>query len=154
MPIPTFDRMLQPLLALSAERPITRRDATEAMVKHYGLTDAEASARIPSGSSTYINNRAGWAMSHLTKAGLISKVAAKTYAATEAGRAFLASHPQEFSWKALKDVPGYVDAWKSSGSDSDDGDEEIAPGTTPIEALDSAVKTLNAELKSGQSGWP
>lgn len=147
MPIPTFDRMLRPSLALSAERPLTRREATEAMAKHFGLTDEEASARIPSGAATYVRHRVGWAMTHLTKASLIEKVATHTYAASQQGKQFLTKHPEEFGWKVLREVPGYVEAWKSSGAKDGDGGDEITPGTTPLEALDSAVKTLHTELK-------
>src|SRR5688572_24905895 len=89
MPIPTFDVMLRPLLEIAAARPLTRAEGSEAMERHFSLTDDERARRIPSGSSTYVRNRVGWAMTHLTKAGLIAKVAPRVYNATDEGRAFL-----------------------------------------------------------------
>jgi len=91
MPIGTFDKMLLPLLQLSPRDEITRRIATQAMEDHFNLTPQERSARIPSGASTLVANRTGWAMTFLTKAGLIEKVAFKTYRATELGKTFSGS---------------------------------------------------------------
>jgi hypothetical protein len=51
MAVPTFDQMLRPLLALAAEGAITRRSATDAMVQHFKLSEADQLARIPSDSS-------------------------------------------------------------------------------------------------------
>ena len=70
VPIPTFDKMLDPLLAIAAKEPLTRRTATTAMQQQFNLTEEERNARIPSGQSTVVGNRAGWAMTFLTKAGL------------------------------------------------------------------------------------
>jgi restriction system protein len=85
MPIPTYDQLLKPLLELAASEEITRRSATEAMIQQFKLSPAETEQRLPSGGSTYIRNRTGWAMSFLTKGGLIAKVAPKTYRAAESG---------------------------------------------------------------------
>jgi len=85
MAVPTFDQVLRPLLTLAAERPITRRTATEAMSAHFALSDTDQLLRIPSGASTLVANRTGWAMTFLTKAALIAKSAPKTYSATERG---------------------------------------------------------------------
>lgn len=82
MSIPTYDQMLGPILELAAQHDITRRTAETAMVKRFDITDDEQAQRIPSGGSTYVGNRAGWAMSFLTKGKLIEKVAPKTYRAT------------------------------------------------------------------------
>jgi restriction system protein len=81
MPIPTFDKLLRPVLDLANREDITRRSATEAMIREFKLSPSEIEQRIPSGSATVIRNRIGWAMTFLTKGGLISKIAPKTYRA-------------------------------------------------------------------------
>jgi hypothetical protein len=65
--IPNFDQLLRPLLQLAAEGRITRRFATDQMAKQFTLSQEEAAQRIPSGGSTLIANRCGWAMTFLTK---------------------------------------------------------------------------------------
>lgn len=145
MSIPTFDLMLRPLLALAVTQPITRRDAEMLMAKHFGLTAEEALQRIPSGASTYVGNRAGWAMSHLTKAGLIARVAPRTYRATDSAHAFLDKCPERVTVKDLETIPGYREAW-----DPDTKTKEIKPDSTvaPAEAIDKAVEELNTDLRS------
>lgn len=110
--IPTFDQLLRPILATAAIRPITRRMATEAMVGEFKLTKEEAAQRVPSGGSTLIGNRTGWAMTFLTKASLISKVGKGTYSATQLGQKYLVSHPTIITHADLKLVPGWSEAWE------------------------------------------
>ena len=74
MPIPKYSQLLRPLLALAAKQDLTRRGGTEAMSRQFDLTEEECALRIPSGTSTYIRNRTGWAMTFLTKGALIEKV--------------------------------------------------------------------------------
>src|SRR5205823_1389127 len=113
MPIPTFDKLLRPVLDLANREEITRRSATEAMARQFQLSPSETEQRIPSGSSTVIGNRAGWAMTFLTKGGLISKIAPKTYRTTHLGRKFLLEHPSGITVTKLEAIPGWEGAWKT-----------------------------------------
>ncbi len=79
MNVPKLDAMLRPILALSVDAPVTRVSATESMALHFGLSAEDRQVRIPSGKSTYVRNRVGWAMTFLTKGGLIEKVAPRQY---------------------------------------------------------------------------
>ena len=60
--------MLDPLLVIAAEKPLTAKMAN-AMQEHFKLTEEERNARIPSGRSTFVRNRAGWAITFLRKGG-------------------------------------------------------------------------------------
>ncbi|GAA5483466.1 winged helix-turn-helix domain-containing protein [Haloferula sargassicola] len=84
MPVPTFDQLLWPILELAGRTEITRQTATAAMIEQFSLTNEERQEAISSGAPK-ISNRTGWAMSHLTKAALIEKVAKFTYKATTKG---------------------------------------------------------------------
>jgi restriction system protein len=154
VPIPTFDKMLDPLLVLATKEALTRRTATAAMHQYFSLTEEERNARIPSGQSTVVGNRAGWAMTFLTKANLIEKVAPKTYRATAKGIALRAERPTGITLQDLRNLKGWREAWKSSKSRPPEPEAEGAGGevdtstATPAEALDNAVKTINADLKS------
>jgi restriction system protein len=138
MPIPTFDQMLAPLLDIAAKQPLTRRLAKEAMEHHFKLTPQECAERIPSGASTFVQNRAGWAMTFLTKAALIEKVEPKTYRATEKGIAFRAKHPNDIAVRDLEALPHWKKAWKVENGDN----------TTPAEKIDAAVEAINTDVKT------
>ncbi|OHE86722.1 MAG: hypothetical protein A3G75_12505 [Verrucomicrobia bacterium RIFCSPLOWO2_12_FULL_64_8] len=146
--------MLDPLLVIAAKEPLTRQMATGAMQQHFNLTEEERNARIPSGQSTFLRNRVGWAMTFLTKAELIEKVAAKTYRATPKGIALRAEHPNGITLQDLRALKGWDEAWHSSKRRRTDAEDSAAPTevgvstATPAEALDNAVRTINADLKS------
>src|ERR1700680_4945052 len=113
MAIPTFDKLLRPVLELASQQDITRRSATEMMIRKFNLSQDEIEQRLPSGASTVIHNRTGWAMTFLTKGGLISKTAPKTHRATETGRDFLKKQPDVITDKDLKAIPGWEEAWSA-----------------------------------------
>ena len=122
--IPTYDQLLRPVLALAEAATISRASATEAMTRHFGLDADTAAARIPSGHSTYIHNRTGWAMTFLTKAGLIEKVAKATYGLTDRGREFLVTHPDTISVEDLRAVDGWREAWRGQSDNNDAAPED------------------------------
>jgi len=147
MPIPTYEQMLHPILAIAGNRDITRRDLTVTIADHFHLTEKEREERIPSGQSTYVRNRVGWAMTFLTKAALIAKVAPRMYRITDRGKTFLAEHPQSILERDLRKLPGWREAWKTS-KEGEEEPTEPTGGATPLEALDAAISTLNADLKN------
>jgi restriction system protein len=148
MAIPTFDRLLRPILALAAERDIRRVSATVAMADEFALSQEEREARTPGGHSMTIRNRTGWAMTFLAKGGLIAKVAPRTYRTTDTGKEFLARYPTAITVKDLETIPGWEEAWKpSKGTVAQQNPAESPLTATPSEVLDSAVETLSAELR-------
>ncbi len=158
MPIPTYDQLLKPLLELASSEDITRRSATEGIIRKFQLTPTEAEQRLPSGGSTYIHNRVGWAMSFLTKGGLIAKVAPKTYRATEAGRKFLNDHPQGIALSDLEAIPGWAEAWNTkakrreaaglAGGQAHTGEATSTPNERIETAFSELRETLISELSS------
>jgi restriction system protein len=150
MPIPDYQACFAPLLELAVKGSVTRSSATETLSDRFALSPDERQQRIPSGSTTYIRNRVGWAMTYLTKAGLIEKVAPKTYAATGEGREFLRRHPNGFGIKQLAAIPEFK-AFHQAGSAELLDDEGAPPSVsagTPFEQIDRAIEEINAELRS------
>lgn len=146
MSVPTFDQILRPILQLSTKEPVTRQSATAVMIQEFKLTDDEQQETIASGSPK-ISNRTGWAMSHLKKGGLISKVEKFTYRATDKGIKYLKSHIGPITPNDLKQIEGWKEAW-------DAGSKKVKPpipppGTsTPEEMIDQAVGILGDNLSS------
>jgi hypothetical protein len=136
MPIPTYEQMLRPILALAGTQDITRVSSTAVMIEHFGLSPEEREARLPSGKGTYVRNRAGWAMTFLTKGRLIEKVAPRTYRITAAGREFLAAHPTAITERDLRTLPGWKEAWQTERKEDED---QPTGDKTPLEALDAAI---------------
>ena len=105
MAIPKYEAMLRPILELASKQDVTRKIASAAMVAEFKLSTAEQAERLTSGGLVYVN-RSGWAMTFLTKAKFIEKVAKASYRATKDGVAYLKDHPLEITHGDLKQVPG------------------------------------------------
>lgn len=150
MPVPTFDKMLRPLLDLATRQDIGRRTASQTMEEYFHLTPEERDARVPSGASTLVRNRTGWAMTFLTKGELIEKIAPKMYRATQLGKAFLAKHPSIITVKDLEAIPVWKDNWATARHVPPHGEavDEPASTTTPLEALENAITALQSDLRS------
>jgi restriction system protein len=152
MPIPTFDQMLHPILELSTREPVTRRAATEAMIRHFALTTEETEQRIPSGASTVVGNRAGWAMTFLTKAGLIEKVAPKTYRATKNAEPFLKAHQQSITVPDLQALKGFEEAWEAGRARRrENAKKDEADKPTPADATSTPQEIIAREVASLRS---
>jgi restriction system protein len=155
MAIPTYDQLLRPLLDLANCEDITRVSASAAMRHKFNLSPEEAEKKIPSGRSTYIRNRTGWAMTFLTKGGLIEKIAPKTYRCTDLGREFLQTHPQAITVADLQAIPGWEEAWttrakKREAAAAAAGVQPTAaldPKETPHERIAREVTALDADLR-------
>ena len=148
MPIPDYQSLFRPILELAANGQISRQSATVAMSELYQLTPEERQQRIPSGSATYIRNRVGWAMTYLTKAGLIQPVAPKLYTATDLGREFLTRFPESFGNRELKGIEAFrtfqTHKRQHGPAPTDPSDSESA---TPYERIDEALAEIHADLK-------
>lgn len=157
MAVPTWDEMIRPIMEASIERDVTRREAYSLVCDYFDLNDSQRQERLPSGGLR-VANRAGWAITHLTKGGLISKVKRGTYRITDRGREFLKTHPGSITYQTLKDdVPEYQQAWqeaieqKAEKRADDISEPEEAEGdstSTPEETIDRALSTITTSLRS------
>ncbi|PYS49203.1 MAG: restriction endonuclease, partial [Acidobacteria bacterium] len=72
MAIPDYQTLMLPLLQLLNDgQEHLLREAVQELANKFNLTDEERSQLLPSGVSTIIGNRVGWARTYLQKAGLI-----------------------------------------------------------------------------------
>ncbi len=94
MPVPTYDKFIEPILRYLAAHPrgVRAGDAHEAAAKALGLTPEEKQEVLSSGQP-YYKNRAGWAHDRLKRAGLSKSPKRGTWFITEAGQGLLAEHP-------------------------------------------------------------
>lgn len=99
MPVPTYDRFIEPLLRYLALHPqgVAARDAHEAAASALDIGEADRQALLPSGAQPVYKNRAGWAHDRLKRAGLSSSPRRGFWQLTEAGLAFAAAHPMPLS---------------------------------------------------------
>ena len=147
MKFPKYDELMEPILKCALKESITRRSMTDAMADAYHLSPQERSALLPSGSSTYIANRVGWAMTFLTKAKLIEKVEKSTYRASKTAKPFLEKNPNGFTHKNFQSIEGYNEAWQNKKKDKQKS-EAINSSATPEDRIEDATKQVSEQLQS------
>jgi restriction system protein len=154
MATPTWDQLIRPVLDLASKEPITRQSANAHVLKVVPMNHEEREERLKSGMSK-VGNRVGWAMSHLTKAGLIQKVSKATYRATDFGKTFLQKHEGlQITYHDLRKIEGYEEAWKSASQQNQiskqvkDVTSLTRSDNTPEESIDQAVEEVESNLRS------
>jgi restriction system protein len=96
MPVPTFDRFIEPLLRYLAEhRDGATTSATyAALAERLSLSADDVAEMLPSGAQEIYKNRIGWAQDRLKRAGLSESPKRGIWKLTEEGTAFAARHGQ------------------------------------------------------------
>ena len=94
MPIPTYDKFIEPILRYLAQHPegATASTSYEAASEMLGVTEQDKLALLPSRTQPVYKNRAGWAHDRLKRAGLSSSPRRGYWKLTPAGLEYANSH--------------------------------------------------------------
>jgi restriction system protein len=125
------------------------REAIETMALEFGLTDEERKELLPSGRQPRLDNRVGWALTYMRKAGLLEATGRGKFQITDRGLDVLAKNPSHINMKFLKQFPEYREFKEVSKpkQKTDDQEEEIDQlDQTPEEILESSYQNLRSEL--------
>lgn len=143
--VPPWSRLTAPCLtslldgAIKARRAI-RAEATEIAA----LPEGAAEERLDSGG-TRLDQRLNWAISHLSKAGLIEQTARAEFRITDKGRAWLKAHPggMDYSEARVYFTPFWPHKSVNGGKDPDPVPTLIED---PDEVMDSAQAANRAAI--------
>jgi restriction system protein len=111
MPVPTYDKFIEPILRYLAEHPtgVEAKIAHEEAASALQLNAEDREQLLPSGSQPMYKNRAGWAHDRLKRAGLSSSPRRGFWRATPEGIAFAQEHVGPFSSELVEKLAmGYV----------------------------------------------
>lgn len=150
MPVPGFQEMFVPFLQVLADgQPHPGQEVRQAIISHFSLSPEVCEEVLPSGRQTRLNNRIGWARTHLKNAGLIHYIRRGVHQITERGKEYLEKHPDGITRKMLDDFPEHRE-WLSSSGDVTTNDQDSLSDAkdqqTPEEQIEQLVKTLNSQL--------
>jgi restriction system protein len=142
MSIPDFQSLMLPVLRNLADHQWRVSDLVKAISDESNLTEEERHALQPGGQNRIINNRVGWALTNLKKAGLIESPAHAKYMATELGRKVLSTKPAQITISYLRQIPGVSVLPDSTLAELPDSTQT----GTPVERLIVAEQELKTEL--------
>lgn len=145
------------LMSLQGGVPKPLQQIRSSVADALAVSDEDQAVLLPSGKQTKFSNRVAWALTHMAKAGLVSRTARAQYALTERGQQVLAEHPQRVDMSVLLGFPEYqafrtpkTDADAPSGTDSVVPERVTASEVSPSEAIgqliEAAEATVAAEL--------
>jgi restriction system protein len=151
MPIPDYQTLMLPLLRYFGDgQEHSLNEAVEAISAEYNLTPEERLQLLPSGTSTYIGNRVGWARTYMKKAGLLESPKRGVVRITDRGKEVLRNKPTRIDVKFLDQFPEFIEFRTARTVDETTVVPEASAtaATTPEEALEDAYDRLRGTLES------
>ncbi|MFH1060274.1 MAG: restriction endonuclease [Pseudomonadota bacterium] len=150
MAIPNFQKIMLPLLKLSADdQEHTLKSAIESLAPFFKLTLDEMNQLLPSGTQPVFANRVGWAKSYLKMAGLVESPKRGIFKITPRGHSLLATNPPQIDSKLLEQFPEFLGFQQRASKErrEDAGNEQQNQSdTTPDEAMETAYRQLREQL--------
>jgi len=148
MAIPDYQAVMLPLLGLLSDRKEHfLRDVVQHMADKFNLTEEERRKLLPSGVSTVIGSRVGWARTYLHKAGLVESIKRGCIQISERGLSVLKKNPTKIDVEFLRQYPEFIE-FQTVKKDRNQAETLSATEATPEEALDVAYQKLRADLES------
>lgn len=147
MAIPDYQTVMLPLLRYlgdGSEHPMA--EAIDAMAKEFALTAEERQQLLPSGTSTVIGSRVGWARTYMKNAGLVESAKRGIVRITKRGASVLKTKPTRIDVKFLEQYPEFIEFRTRSGKVPAAAETSTATAT-PEEALYEAHERLRASLE-------
>jgi restriction system protein len=148
MAIPDFQSCMLPLLkVLSDNEERTMKDLTAKLADHFELTEDEREEMLPSGQTSIIVNRVGWAKTYLKNAKLLEQPKRGVVKLTKQGQQAIKDANDRIDMKFLERYPAYIAFRDKTTPRSDQKKTEIET-RTPDEAIDAEYKKLTKTLAS------
>jgi restriction system protein len=162
--VPDYQRVMLPLMQLASdEREHSLRDVIDTLSQDFHLSQEERTELLPSGRQAKFDNRVAWAVTYLSKAGLLQRTGRARVRITPRGLEVVRKKPSRLDRVYLMQFSEFRDFQRASplaapnGALAPQGDE---PGAqTPEESLDALYLSLRAKtaqelLERIQSGSP
>lgn len=140
---PIWPAFLAPVLqSLSSGETLHRKDVIRRAADLAGLTESARVEVLSSGGLRY-EQRIGWAMSHLSKAGLLERPQRAHYAINDAGRSFLSDNPNGLDYAAAREY--FRPFWPQRDvTDGAEGASEDLDVLDPIEQIEDGMRRNHA----------
>lgn len=155
MATPFFQSLMLHVLEAASAGEVKIGEVVERLAEKLTLSPEDRDALLPSGKQTIFANRAHWAKTYLTQAGLLERTGRGRFRITDAGRSVLAERPKEIDIEFLKRFPSFREFQnrsRASKNDVETADNEnslVEPSTlAPDEAMRAAQHQLEAALAS------
>lgn len=148
MAVPDYQSMMSPLLKSLGDGGDRRWiDVKDALATAAGVSEADRAELLPSGRQATFDNRAGWAATYLSQAGLVERPARGILRITKRGQDTLASHAGPINNAFLKQFPEFLEFKNRSHTQAEPSSAgEDASDQTPEELIENGYQSLRSDL--------
>jgi restriction system protein len=147
MAVPGFQELMLPLLKLSGDgNEHSLSETIDILASEFGLMDADRNELLPSGRQAKLDNRVGWARTHLGKAGLLESTGRGRFRITQRGIDVLNGNPSEIDIGFLSQFPEFIEFRTLSRQGNRHDGESEGTNQTPEEILESSYQNLRSAL--------
>src|SRR5438046_2784841 len=101
--------MLPLLRFVAGGQEHTLAEAVDAIASEFQLSPDERQQLLPTGTSTVIGNRVGWARTYMKKAGLLDSAKRGVIRITDRGVEVLKKNPKKIDVKFLEQYPEFIE---------------------------------------------
>lgn len=150
MSVPKFEEFLYPFLVQIKDCDLSSKEMRDALIAHFGLTEADCVLKTKSGATTQVKDRINWTVQYLRRALFISLPQKGVYRITTRGKEYLQCH-NSLSKKDLMTYPefskfaiGHIEGTSSSAPIT--SNIENSQDLTPTEQLEQAFDAINLDL--------
>ena len=150
MPIPDFQSFFKPLLDIAADgNEHSIRDVRDQIAHSMGITEADRTEKLASGTQTKFDNRVAWAKSYFVQAKIFESTRRAHFRITDRGRELLKEHLDRIDVRILNRFPEFVEFHTVDKTQSEEQETQNAIGvTTPEETLQQAYHGIRNQLAS------
>ena len=146
MAIPTYDKLMLPLLKLISDRKIyDLKTCEKELAKQLKITDEELNETLKSGRKIFYD-RISWAKTYLKKAGLLEHVERGKFRITEEGIKLLQKNPKVIDNKLLLNYEGFKEFYLGSNNLKNRNDNIPTKNKTPQELIEEAYQEFRTSL--------
>jgi restriction system protein len=145
MSVPEFQKFMLPLVEIAKDgSEHSLSEAIQTLANQFQLSEQDRNELLPSGRQARLDNRVGWALTHLRKAGLLERTGRGRFHITDRGRQVLLSQPPEINMRFLLQFPEFVEFRRRQ--DEQVLEVQVAEQETPEEILESTYQSLRNNL--------
>jgi restriction system protein len=147
--VPDYQRVMLPFMQLASdEREHSLRDVIDTLAQDLHLSQEERTELLPSGRQAKFDNRVAWAVTYLSKAGLLQRTGRARVRITPRGVEVVRKKPSRLDKAYLMQFSEFRAFQRASQHAAPNGalapQEDEPGGQTPEESLDALYLSLRA----------
>lgn len=148
MAIPNYQILMLPVLkSIEGNELLQYSKLVELVTNQFNFSQDEKKEMIPSGKTTVLKSRIGWAKSYLKQAGLLFYPKRGFVSLTPVGKEVLSKSPKIIDTNYLKQFPDFIKFIdRGSAANKQPGNGEELQNITPDELMEETYSTLKNKI--------